>query len=132
MVGVCAIVGAWLPWVRKTPVGTMNGEPYYTSEWVFGLQKGFHQLDVIILLPALAGVGIAVLSLYRDWPQEVLLIAALPILIMAGERYLFYTSSSRYIVAPGLYLCLGSGVLLLFLGLNSLRHRGFSTTIIFG
>jgi hypothetical protein len=37
---VLTVAGVYLPWVQKRPVRDIDGKPYYTAEYVLGLDPG--------------------------------------------------------------------------------------------
>lgn len=114
-----AITGAWLRWVGKKPVPT-EGTHEVTSEWVYGILPGFHGLDLVTVLPPFLAAVVVLTSRDREWIFKSLPLAALPVLVMAGERFVTYQSDPTYVVKSGLYLTLASGVILLILGVGAL------------
>jgi len=125
---VLGVVGLYLPWVRKRPVGYADGQPYYTSEYVSGLEPGFRGIDPFIILLVVAVVGVVVLARHRTWRPDIALIGAGGlILFVFGNIFHNYWSVERYAVEPGLYLLLTSGLILVLVGAGIILKRRAST-----
>jgi hypothetical protein len=118
------VVGVWLPWVRKRPVGYFEGRPYYTGEWTTGLESGFGGTDVVAVLVVVAVVAITVLSRTSNWRPDVALVVAGGLLAWAAGTVLRdYWTTERYAVEPGLYVLVAGSLLLLVLGVGSVLGR---------
>ncbi|WP_458207011.1 hypothetical protein [Haladaptatus sp. NG-SE-30] len=123
-----AIAGVWLPWVRKRPVGYADGQPYYTSEFVSGLESGLRGIDPVVVLLVLGVVGVVVLARQRDWHPDVVLVAAGGLMVLVfGNIFRDYRTVERYAIEPGLYLLIASGFLLILLGAGAIFKRRFTT-----
>lgn len=118
------IAGLWLPWVRKRPVGYIDGQPYYTSELIPGLHAGFQALDGFVVLLTLLATVAVVTARIGDWsPRGVIIAAGAALLWWSGTRLLYYGGSESYAVEPGLYLSVMSGIVLVLLGAGTgIRH----------
>lgn len=113
---VLGMVGLWLPWVRKRPVGYIDGQPYYTSELIPGLNAGFQALEGLIVLFAILAIVAVVTTPMVDWsPRGVIIAAGAAMLWWSGTRLLYYGGSESYAVEPGLYLSVLSGIVLVIL-----------------
>lgn len=123
--GLIAVVGAWLPWVQKHPVGTIDGQAYYTTEWITGLDAGFRGIDWVIIGLVLAAIGLTVLARTRSWRPDIPNIAiGATISITIANIGRTYWIVDRYTAEPGFYLLLGGGLILAGIGvLGLLRHR---------
>lgn len=109
------VVGSWLPWIRKIPAGYTNGQPYYTAEWVLGLEAGFRTFDILLALVGLLAVVFTVVAEYHDRRLGALVGGAgLLVLLLAGNYVL--ASRGRYIFEPGLYMIGLGGALLAIIG----------------
>lgn len=131
---ICAAVGAaigvWLPWVRKRPVGYTDGQPFYTSEYVSGLETGLRGIDPFVILLVVAVVGATVLARHRDWRPDLLLMGSGGLLLfVSGSLFRDYWSGERYAVEPGLYLLLASGFLLVLIGVSSILKQRVTLTV---
>jgi hypothetical protein len=122
-----AMLGVWLPWVRKRPVGHHGGQPYFTAEWVAGLKPGLQGSDPLVVLLVGAVVLLTVGSRYSPWHPDGVLVAAGALLIgVFGNVLHHYWTVDRYAVEPGLYLVIAGGFLLVLLGVGGLLgRRGF-------
>ena len=121
---VGAVVGVWLPWVRKRPVGYSDGLPLYTLEIVPGLETGLRGMDLLVILLVMAVVAVVVLARYRGWrPDSVLIGAGGLILLVFANLFRTYSAVERYAVEPGLYLLIASGGLFVLIGTSSLLKR---------
>lgn len=118
---VLVTIGSWLPWIRKIPVGFDEGQPYYTDEWIWGLEPGFQTLDYILILLGLIAVAAPLIARYRGWSASGIVIGSgLLILTIAGGQLTSYLG--QYIIEPGFYLVVVSGVLLVLIGLAMPRN----------
>lgn len=125
---VLVTIGSWLPWIRKIPVGYDDGQPYYTSEGVRGLQSGFQALDYILVLLVFAAVAAPVLARYQGLSTSGIVIGSgVLILLIAGGILTNYLG--RYIIEPGLYLVLLSGATLVIIGLFMIRMNAPSNHV---
>lgn len=121
---VLGIVGVWLPWVRKRPVGYRDGRQIYTAEYVSGMETGLRGIDPFVVLLVAAVVGVAVLSRYRAWRPDIALVGAGGVLLWVfGTIFRNYRSVERYAVEIGLYLLLASGFLFVLIGAGALLKR---------
>ncbi|WP_336327352.1 hypothetical protein [Halovenus sp. HT40] len=121
---VLAIVGAYLPWVKKHPDGYRNGQAYYTSEYLPAAEAGFQGLDVVVVALGVAVIGVVAGARYRGWlPDVVLLGSGVVLLLLSGDRLKRFRPVERYTVEPGLYLVLVSGLLLVLVGAGALLRR---------
>lgn len=128
LTAILAIVGVWLPWVQKRPVGYTDGQPYYTMEWVPGLEAGFQGTDPYAVL--LAGIVIvAVVAAHRlnRPPDGVLVIVGAVLVWWSGTTLRYYWRVDHLAIEPGLYLCILSGVLLIHLGIGAGFQRYLNT-----
>ncbi|SNZ16321.1 hypothetical protein SAMN06269185_2761 [Natronoarchaeum philippinense] len=124
-----AVVGAWLPWVRKQPVGTTDGQLYYTSEWVSGLETGFQGFDVLGVLLAISIVLAVFVARRKNWRPDGILIGAGGLLFLwGGATFNSYRTVDRYVIETGLYLVLVSGCLFVLLGVGTVLKRRFTAT----
>lgn len=125
---VLVIIGSWLPWVRKIPAGYVEGQPYYTDEWVRGLEPGFQALDYILVLLVFTAVAAPVLARYQGLSTSGIVISSgTLILLIAGGHLTNYLG--RYIIEPGLYLVLLSGIILVIIGLFTTRKHAPSNQV---
>lgn len=121
------------PWLRKLPSGFHDGQPYYTAEWVPGLEAGFQLVDVGVVVPALVAVVVVVLGSYRGWrPDSVLMLMSAMLVWVAGRSLLRNHGIERYAAEPGVYLALLAGLLLALVGasgliLGAVRRRNEGT-----
>ena len=114
---VLAVVGAWLPWVRKQPVGI-------TDEYIAGLDAGFSDIDFLVIALVMTVVVAVVLGHYRNWRTDVVLIGAGGlILVVFGSVFQSYLAVERYVVEPGLYLLIASGCLFILIGVGAALNR---------
>jgi len=122
-----AILGVWLPWVRKRPVGHHGDQPIFTAEWVAGLKPGLQGSDPLVVLFVGAVVLLTAGFRYSPWQPDAVLIAAGGLLLWVfGNVLHHYWTVDRYAVEPGLYLVVSSGFLLVLLGVGGLLgRRGF-------
>jgi hypothetical protein len=108
-----AVVGAWLPWVRKQPVGI-------TDEYIAGLDAGFSDIDLLVIILVVA----VVLGYYRNWrPNGVLIGAGGLILVVFASVFQSYLAVERSVVEPGLYLLIASGFLFILIGVAAVLSR---------
>lgn len=122
--GALAVVGMWLPWVRKLPTGYANGEPMYTLEPVPQSETGFQHLDpVIVLLVGLVVAGAILLSHWDRRPGSLLVTAGGLMLFGSGFFLQYYVRIDRYAVEPGVYLVIVSGLLFVLLGAAPVLKR---------
>ncbi|MCT9096255.1 hypothetical protein [Haloarchaeobius sp. HME9146] len=125
LAGVLAVASAWLPWVRKLPVGYTDGQPYYTSEFVAGMETGFRGTDMVILGPVIVALVVVAISTVRRWRPDVVVVLAGAFVTFAGwTRLQEFTRVDRYAPAPGVYLALAAGLVLLATG-GSAFLRGY-------
>ena len=120
-----ALVGVSLPWVRKRPVTTIDGQPAYTGEYVPGLETGIQGLDPVLI--GLLGllVGLLILSRHRQLLSgAILLVAGILFLGFFIPRLQAYATVERYAIEPGLPLLLISGGLFSTLGVGTLLASG--------
>lgn len=121
---VWGIVGVWLPSVRKLPVGYVDGQPYYTMEYVWGMNTGLAGHDRYVILLAVTVVALVVLGQYRGWRPNLSLIGAGTLLgLFYGIKFNTYWAIDRYAIDLGLYLLLASGVLFALVGAGSIVER---------
>ncbi|WP_339103436.1 hypothetical protein [Haloterrigena salinisoli] len=127
---VSAVVGVWLPWVRKRPVGYRDGRPIYTTEYVSGMETGLRGIDPFVVLLVVAVVGVAALSRYRAWRPDIALVGAGGVVLWVfGAIFRNYRSVERYDVEIGLYLLLASGFLFVLIGAGApLKRRLIPST----
>lgn len=126
-----AVVGAWLPWVRKRPVDQADGGEIITTEYVWGLETGIRAVDAPLVGVAVAVVGIVVLARYLDWRPDWILVGGGGILLyVAGTKFYDYLTVERYLVGPGLYLLGASGLLFVSLGTGVILKRWGASRII--
>ena len=119
-----AVVGVWLPWVRKRPEGYRDGRAIYTAEYVSGMETGLRGLDLFVGLLVVAAVGVAVLARYRPWRPDLALVGAGGLVLwLSGTTFHDYWSVERYAVEPGLYLLLASGFLFVLVGAGGVLKR---------
>ena len=124
---VLGVVGVYLPWVRKRPVGYTDGQPYYTSEYVTGLEAGIRGIDPFVIVPLVAVITVVVLARYRTWRPDTALVGAGGLLLVVfGNIFHNYWSVERYAVEPGLYLLLSSGLILVLVGTGTVLKRRVS------
>ncbi|WP_267643073.1 hypothetical protein [Haloarchaeobius amylolyticus] len=117
LAGVLAVASAWLPWVRKLPVGYTDGQPYYTSEFVAGMETGFRGTDMAILGPVAVALVVVVISRVRRWrPDVVVALAGAFVTLVGWTRFQTFAGVDRYAPEPGVYLALATGLLLLLTG----------------
>ncbi|WP_210408935.1 hypothetical protein [Halorhabdus rudnickae] len=127
---VLSVVGVYLPWVQKQPVGYTDGQPYYTAEFVAGLEAGFDGGDPFIILLVVAVVVVVILARYRTWSPDIALIGVGAVtFLLFGNTFLDYWSVERYAVQPGLFLLVISGLIFIFVGAGAILKREFSTHI---
>lgn len=106
---VTLVIGTWLPWIQKGPIGYEDGPPYYTAEGVLGLSHGVQVLDVVLILLSRTAIAALLLARYREWSARGVVIGAgTLILLTAGGRLTL--DRGRYVVEPGLYLVVSSGL----------------------
>ncbi len=129
---VAAVLGAagtWLPWVRKRPVGDVNGQQIYTAEYVPGLETGLRGFDPVVVSLLVAVVVVVALARYQHWRPDVALVGAGGLLLLAfGNVFHDYWSVERYAVDPGLYLLLASGLLFVLVGGGAIFERRVRTS----
>jgi cation transport ATPase len=115
-----AIVGMWLPWVQKLPVGTIEGGGVaYTMEGIPELEAGFESFDLFVLVPVLFTVVVGAVAASRGrswWTDAVLAAMGSALLWVAGNSYIGYYTTERYAAQPGVYLVLVAGLLLFLIG----------------
>ncbi len=129
LTAILTIVGVWLPWVQKRPVGYTNGRPYYTSEWVLGLEAGFQGTDPFaVLLAVLVIVAVIAGRKLNRPPDGVLVVVGAVLVWWSGTTLQHYWQVDRYAIEPGLYLCILSGVLLVLLGVGAGFQRYLITS----
>jgi hypothetical protein len=118
--GGLAIIGMWLPWVQKLPVGTIKGGgAAYTMEGVPELEAGFESFDLFVLVPILFMVVVGAVAVSRGrswWTDTVLAVMGSALLWVAGNSYIGYYTTERYAAQPGVYLVLAAGLLLILIG----------------
>lgn len=128
LTAILTVVGVWLPWVQKLPAGYIDGQPYYTSEWVPGLEAGFQGTDPFaVLLAVLAIVAVIAARKLNRPPDGVLVVAGAVLVWWSGTTLQYYWQVDRYAIEPGLYLCVISGVLLILLGVDAGFRRYLNT-----
>ncbi|WP_439025962.1 hypothetical protein [Haloarchaeobius sp. DT45] len=117
LAGVLAVASAWLPWVRKLPVGDTDGQPYYTSEFVAGMETGFRGTDVAILGPVVVAlIVVAISRVRRCRPDVVVALAGAFVTLTGWTRFQEFAGVERYAPEPGVSLALATGLLLLLTG----------------
>ena len=125
---VLAVVGAYLPWVQKRPVRYIDGYPYYTAEYVLGLEPGIWGIDPFVIILVGVVVTVVVLARYRTWrPESAVIGAGGLLLIGCGNFFYQYRSGERYVVEPGLYLLVISGLLFVLVGAGTILKRHMTT-----
>lgn len=125
---VLGVVGVYLPGVRKRPVGYTNGQPYYTSEYVTGLEAGIRGIDPFVIFLVGAVVVVVVLARRRTRSGDIALVGAGGLLLFVfGNVFHDYWSVDRYAVGPGLYLLLASGLIFVLVGAGTVHKRRVST-----
>lgn len=125
---VLAVVGLWLPWVRKLPVRSADGQAIYTSEDVAGLEPGIHGFDNILAVIIVAVLAVVVLARRRDrHPDLVLILVGGSMLWLFGSVLREYWRVDRYVVESGLYFLVASGLLFVLLGAGTLIKRRVTT-----
>jgi hypothetical protein len=118
---VLAVAGVWLPWVRKLPVGYTDGQPYYTSEYVWGSEPGISGLDPALMFLVVAVVTVFMLTPRRTWHLNIILVITGGLLLyVSGTFFYQYWSGEQYAVEPGLYLLLVSGLLFVLVGTRAI------------
>ncbi|GGL53152.1 hypothetical protein [Halocalculus aciditolerans] len=133
LLAALATVGLWLPWVTKLPAGYTQGQPYYTMEWVAGLDAGFQAIDVPALIILVLLVVVVAILRSGQWS------AALPLLAvgalstwLTGNQLLGYRGVERYAAQPGLYLLVAASLGLFIVGVVAasdwFRRKFQSTT----
>ncbi|MHB9288919.1 hypothetical protein ACKVMT_17970 [Halobacteriales archaeon Cl-PHB] len=122
---VLAVLGVWLPWVSKRPTGYFEGTPSYTSEGVPGLETGISGADFILIWLAVGAVLLVLAGRIEALRLDgILVLVGVVVLWTAGNRYLDYSTAYRYVVEPGLYILLASGLFFLAAGLGMVvQHR---------
>lgn len=121
---VLGVVGAWLPWVRKRPVGYTQGEPYYTAEYVSGLDAGLAGGDFLLVFVAVAVVGVVLWARHGNRRPDLVLVAAGGLVLVRYWRlFREYRGVDRYALRIGLYLVLVGGLLFLLVGGGSMLAR---------
>lgn len=127
---VMGAVGVWIPWVRKQPVGYADGQPYYTSEYVPGLETGLRGIDLLVILLVVAVVVVVLLARDRRFrPDSALIGAGGALLVVFGNVCYQYWSVERYAVEPGLYLLLASGLLFVLAGAGTIIKRRMTPSL---
>lgn len=123
--GLCffAGIGMWLPWVENTPQ-YLNGEPYVTGIGLPGLWWGYDSFDLLVaigLVPALVGT---LTFRRRIWLRDacVFLSGTLVSWWVGGLAY-EYWSVDHYLLEPGIFLVLGSGLLFCLLSAGAVAKR---------
>lgn len=121
---VLAVAGTWFPWVRKRPVSYTDGQPYYTSEYVWGSEPGISGLDPALISLVVAVVTIFILTPRRTWQLNIVLVSTGGLLLyVSGNLFYHYWSGERYAVEPGLYFLLVGGLLFGFVGASAIFKR---------
>ncbi|GAA0211274.1 hypothetical protein [Halobaculum roseum] len=123
---VLGVVGLLLPWVRKLPAGYTDGQAYYTSEGVWGLEFGMDGLDPALLFLLLGVVGVVIVAgiTSLSWQRDLALIGTGAVLLVVfTNRFLTYQSVVRYEVESGLFVLLVSGLLFVLVGAGSLLNE---------
>jgi len=101
--------------------------PYYTAEYVTGLEAGLRGIDSLVVLLVVVIVAVVVLARYRTWRADIVLIGAGGlILFVFGNIFHSYWSVERYAVEPGLYFLLISGLLFVLIGASTVLKRRVS------
>ena len=127
---VLAVVGVYLPWVQKRPVEYIVGYHEYTAEYVPGLEPGIGiwGIDPFIIILVGVGVTVVVLARYRSWrPESAVIGAGCLLIIEFGNFFDNYRSGERYVVEPGLYLLVISGLLFVLVGAGTVLKRHMTT-----
>jgi len=62
--------------VQKLPAGYTDGQPYYTMEYVTGLDAGFGGSYPLVILLLLAIVAVVLLARHHNWRPDVALVGA--------------------------------------------------------
>ena len=120
LTAILTVVSVWLPWVQKLPAGYIDGQPYYTMEWVPGLEAGFQGTDPFAVLLAILVIVTVIAARKLKWPPDGVLVVVGTVLVWwSGTTLQSYSTVDRYAIEPGLYLCLVSGVLLILLGVGA-------------
>jgi len=124
---ILAVVGVWLPWVRKIP----GPDGAVTMEYVPGLWTGIESAgyDKLILLLIAVVMSITLLARYRQWrPDPALIAVGGFILFIAGGALDSYLGG--YYIQPGLFILFLSGLLLTLLGVSAfVRHYSVSVSV---
>jgi hypothetical protein len=124
LAGALVVLGVYLPWVRKRPIGNSDGEPIYTTEAVLGQTTGFQGLDGLVVLIVVVAVAAVLVARGRRWRPDLPLVAAgVAILVLFGDRGWRYWSVDRYAIDPGLYLLFVGGALFVLVGARGLLGR---------
>ena len=126
---VLGVAGVWLPWVRKRPVDTVNGQQMYPAEYVPGLETGLRGFDPVVVSLVVAVVVVVTLARYQHWRPDVALVSAGGLLRLGfGNVFHDYWSVERYAVELGLYLLLASGLLFVLVGAGAILERRVRTS----
>ena len=128
LTAILAIVGVWLPWVRKRPVGYIDGQPYYTEGLLPGLHAGFRDVDPFVVLLAVLVIVAVVAARRWDWsPDGVIIVAGTVLMWWSGTMLGHYRADEHLAVEPGLYLSVLSGIVLVLLGAGTGIRRYLNT-----
>jgi hypothetical protein len=123
------VLGCWLPWVRKRPVGYSDAGPVYTREWIAGLEAGFGSLDYILAAIVLVAVCAVVVARNRGvLVSGLLTLTGVAVALVGADVFLGYRSVDRYAVEPGLSLVLAGGAILVAIGVGGLGGRLTATS----
>jgi len=124
-----ALSGTWIPWVENTPQ-YLNGESYVTAPDLAGQEWGFDTSFDLLVMIGLAPAIVGALFLQRwNWFRDALvLLSGILVCWWVGDLTYEYWGVEHYMLKPGVFLVLGSGLLLCLLSVGAFSNRLTSHT----